>query len=87
MPTRVDRWNDSDESRTRERNAARRAMSKDPLKPGNEAPRSGQYREVGPRGGEGREVTVVKGEPLPPTTQRGSTYRLVDATKNKSGRE
>lgn len=56
------------------------------LKPGNEAPKSGQYQEFGPRGGPGREVTSVKGEPLPPTTKPGATYSLVDATKNKSGR-
>lgn len=56
------------------------------LKPGEIASKSGQYRETGPRGGEGREVTVVKGEPFPPTTQPGSTYTLVDPTDNKSGR-
>jgi hypothetical protein len=56
------------------------------LKPGNEAPKSGQYEQVGPRGGRGREVTSVKGEPLPPTTQQGATYKLVDPTKNKSGK-
>ena len=55
-------------------------------KPGTKASASGQYREVGPRGGKGREVTVTKGEPLPPSTQKGSTYKLVDRTKNKSGR-
>lgn len=38
------------------------------LKPGNKAPASGQYGIVGPRGGQtGKEVTVVKGEPMPPT--------------------
>jgi len=56
------------------------------LKPGDKAPASGQYKEVGPRGGQGREVTSVKGEPLPPTTRPGSTYKLTDPTKNKSGR-
>jgi hypothetical protein len=56
------------------------------LKPGNDAPKSGQYQEIGPRGGKGHEITSVKGEPLPPTTQPGSTYKLVDASKNKSGR-
>ena len=56
------------------------------LKPGQKAPRSGQYEKVGPRGGKGNEVTVVKGEPLPPTDKKGTTYELVDATKNKSGR-
>jgi hypothetical protein len=56
------------------------------LTPGTSAPRSGQYQERGPRGGEGREVTVVRGEPLPPTTKPNSSYVLVDPTKNKSGR-
>lgn len=55
------------------------------LKPGNIAPNSGQYQQVGPRGAKGHEVTVVKGEPMPPTTKPGSTYTLVDPTKNKSG--
>lgn len=57
------------------------------LKPGQDAPVSGQYEEVGPRGGRtGHEVTVVKGETLPPTTKAGSSYDLVDRSKNKSGR-
>ena len=61
-------------------------MSK-PLKPGTDAPKSGQYKEVGPRGGQpGREVTVPKGRPLPPTTAPGRGYELVDPTDNKSGR-
>ena len=55
------------------------------LKPGQTAPRSGQYQEIGPRGGRGQEVTSVKGEPLPPTSAPGSTYKLVDPTKHKSG--
>lgn len=58
-----------------------------PLKPGTDAPKSGQYQEVGPRGGQpGREVTVPKGRPLPPTTGPGRGYELVDPTKNKSGK-
>jgi len=55
------------------------------LKPGNPAPASGQYQQIGPRGGAGKEVTVTRGEPLPPTPTSGSTYKLVDRTKNKSG--
>lgn len=55
-------------------------------KPGQKATNSGQYQELGPRGGKRREVTVTKGEPLPPTTSKGATYKLVDRTKNKSGR-
>jgi hypothetical protein len=54
------------------------------LKPGQKAPASGQYQTIGPKGGKGKEVTVVKGEPLPPTDKSGSTYNLVDPTKNKS---
>lgn len=45
-----------------------------------------KLEQVGPRGGKGHEVTATKGETLPPTTSPGSTYKLVDATKNKSGR-
>lgn len=57
------------------------------LKPGSDAPSSGQYREVGPQGGRpGREVTVPRGRPLPPTTRPGRGYRLVDPTDNKSGK-
>ena len=55
------------------------------LKPGDIARASGQYQAVGPRGRKGHEVTVVKGEPLPPTQKAGETYRLVDRSKNKSG--
>jgi hypothetical protein len=56
------------------------------LKPGQPAPRSGQYQQIGPRGGKGPEVTSVKGEPLPPSPTKGTTYTLVDPTKHKSGR-
>lgn len=53
-------------------------------KPGERAPRSGQYEILGPRGGRtGNERTVTKGEPLPPTPNRGSSYTLVDPTKHK----
>ena len=61
-------------------------MSK-PLKPGQTAPRAGQYKIVGPRGGDtGKERTVTKGEPLPPTPEAKQGYVLTDPTKNKSGR-
>lgn len=56
------------------------------LKPGTPAPASGQYQQVGPRGGRGNERTVVRGEPLPPTQSRGSTYTLVDASRNGAGK-
>jgi len=56
-------------------------------KPGQDAPRSGQYVIVGPRGGvTGEERTSTRGNPLPPTPKPGQTYRLVDATKNGAGR-
>lgn len=53
------------------------------FKPGQKAPRSGQYQQIGPRGGKGAERTVTKNEPLPPTDKKGSTYTLVDPTKHK----
>lgn len=56
------------------------------LKPGERAPRSGQYQQIGPRGGKGKEVTVTRGEPMPPAPNKGTTYILKDPTKNKSGR-
>lgn len=56
------------------------------LKPGEKAPKSGQYQKVGPRGGKGDEVTVTKGEPMPPTDKKGTTFDLVDPSKNKSGK-
>ena len=57
-------------------------MKRSGFKPGEAAPASGQYRQIGPRGGKGPERTVVKGEPLPPTLQVGTTYKLVDRTKH-----
>lgn len=59
-------------------------MSKRPrgLKPGQKAPQSGQYQQIGTRGGKGPERTVTKGEPLPPTSKPGMTYTLVDPTKH-----
>jgi hypothetical protein len=56
------------------------------LKPGERAPASGQYEQVGPRGAVRREVTVVKHEPMPPAPKKGMSYKLVDRTKNKAGR-
>ncbi|QKC63411.1 hypothetical protein EFV37_14670 [Mesorhizobium loti] len=53
-----------------------------PLRPGQPAPRSGQYEITGPRGGKGPERTVTRNEPLPPTPSKGSTYKLVDPTKH-----
>ncbi len=56
------------------------------LKPGQTAPKSGQYQEVGPKGGKGPEITLPKGHTVPPGGQKGSTFKLVDKTKNKSGK-
>jgi hypothetical protein len=57
---------------------------KKPYKPGQKAKVSGQYPLLGPRGGKtGREVTVVKGEPLPPTPKPKMGYGTPDKTKHK----
>ncbi len=56
-------------------------MSKS-FKPGQPAPKSGQYQIIGPKGGKGPERTVTKGEPMPPTPKKGSEYILVDPTKH-----
>ncbi len=56
-------------------------------KPGQSAPRSGQYEIIGPRGGRtGQERTAVRGKTLPPTPRPGQSYRLVDPSKNGAGR-
>ncbi len=55
-------------------------MAKNPtFKPGNIAPKSGQYKNTSTGG----EVTVTRGEPLPPTRQSGQQYVLTDPTKHK----
>lgn len=55
----------------------------DRLKPGERAPRSGQYEIVGPRGGRtGDERTVTRREPLPPTPKPGQRYEIVDPTRH-----
>lgn len=62
-------------------------MSKRAFKPGSKAPYSGQYEILGPRGGRtGQERTVVRGEPFPPTPAPSMRYKLVDPTRNGSGR-
>ena len=56
-------------------------------KPGTKTPKSGQYEIVGPRGGKtGKEITSTKNNTMPPTPQPGQGFKLVDPTKNKSGR-
>lgn len=58
------------------------------VKPGEKAPASGQYEEVGPRGGRtGHEVTISRGERMPPTRNPGGSFDLVDRSRNKSGRK
>lgn len=53
------------------------------LKSGQKVIISGQYEVVGPRGGRtGHEVTLVKGEPAPPTMKSGQKMILVDKTKH-----
>lgn len=52
------------------------------FRPGEDAPRSGQYRIVGTPD----EVTVTKGKSFPPTPHSGQRFKLVDPTKHKSGR-
>jgi len=55
------------------------------LRPGEAAPKSGQYEITGPRGGRtNQEITAVQGKPLPPTPEPGQRYRLVDVTKHKA---
>jgi hypothetical protein len=62
------------------------AMSEN-YKPGQKAPASAQYEEVGPRGGRtGHEITSTKGNPLPPTQKSGNGYVVADRTKNGSGK-
>ena len=56
-------------------------------KPGQTAPRSGEYEIIGRRGGDtGKERTVVRGEPLPPTPKSGQTYVMHRAANNKAGK-
>lgn len=66
--------------------ANKKIMSQKNLKSGTPAPKSGQYEELGPRGGFIKEITISKGEILPPTEKPNSSFKLADASKNKSGR-
>ena len=53
-------------------------------KPGEKAKTSGQYPIVGPKGGKtGKERTVTKGEPFPPTPEKGQGYGKPDVTKHQ----
>ena len=49
------------------------------LKPGQPAPYSGQAKNTTTK----TEVTVVRGEPMPPTPKAGQAYQMVDRTKHK----
>lgn len=51
--------------------------------PGETCQISGQYRNTAT----GKEVTVVKGEPFPPTPKPGQQYVLIDITKHKEAPE
>lgn len=59
-------------------------MAKKPNRPGVDAHVSGQYELIGARGaGTGVEVTVTRGEPFPPTPNKGMSYHLRDKTKHR----
>lgn len=59
-------------------------MSDKLYKPGQKAPRSGQYEMTGPCGGKtGVERTVTRGEPLPPSEKSGQKYVPTDKTKHR----
>lgn len=47
--------------------------------PGEKCPVSGQYKNIDT----GHEVTVVKGEPFPPTPESGQRYVMIDPTRHK----
>jgi len=48
------------------------------VKPGQQAPKSGQYKQPG----KSTEVTAVQGKPMPPGAP-GKKWVLVDPTKHK----
>jgi len=57
------------------------------LKPGQPAPRSGEYGIVGPRGGKtGEERTAVQGKPMPPTPKPGQSYTMDRPAHNGAGK-
>jgi hypothetical protein len=60
-------------------------MKNDGLKPGQAAPRSGIYEQVGPRGGRtGEQADSTRGKPLPPTERPGNTWALVKPAHHKN---
>jgi hypothetical protein len=57
------------------------------FKPGQPAPRSGEYEIRGPRGGDtGQERTAIQGKPLPPTPKPGQHYELHRPAHNGAGK-
>lgn len=56
-------------------------MSKN-YRPGQIVPTSGQAERYHNGRPTKKEVTVTKGEPFPPTPQKGDTYKIVDKTKH-----
>ena len=52
------------------------------LKPGQKAPRSGQYQQIGPRGGRGPEVNVGKGRA--PSSDANSEIDLQAGRSNQA---
>lgn len=51
-------------------------MTKGNLKPGNKAPKSGDYTIVGPKGGSIKTgITMDKGETMPPTPKPNQTFK------------
>lgn len=50
----------------------------DPIKPGTDNQRPGQYHEVGPRGGKvsgGHHATIGSGDRLPPTSKPNNGWK------------
>lgn len=59
-----------------------KSKPKGKFRPGEKVPASGQVRRVGST----TEVTVVQGEPFPPTPAKGGKFVYTDVTKHKEGR-
>ena len=55
-------------------------MSKPTVKPGSKVPDSGIYKEVGGS----KRATLVKGEPAPPTSTKGTKWKQVVDTNPKN---
>ena len=54
------------------------------LRPGQPAPRTGEYLQVGPEGERGRTVTAFQGQPLPATPRKGMRYFLLEPHSAKA---